>query len=421
MSLKKNLVFMGFSTGTRVGFGMLSFVVLARNLGPELFGQLMLWVSSGMLMGLIANFGMTPYLLREISVNRNLMQQTMSEAFSIKVLLSLTVVLCAATAGFSLFDLPWGFLLIVVAFQMDAFTELFNVSLRASSQYRQESKLATVASVAQFAILAGTVTFTQDLNNVAVGFLFSRIAFFSIVGFGSRKCLPKLAWVSPRLLWPRLKSMFAYAADFALQSLFGQVDAVVLGAFCGHAVVGVYQTGMRLFQGAAQAAAILVNVFLPRIASVVEQRQRLIREANLMQMAFMGTGVLVGITFTLASKLSIARLFGEGFEHLNTLMPLFGLLFFVRFSAASFGVLLTALGQQRYRMWINAIQWAVLLASAPFLVGNYGDLGWLYSVIAGNLFLFLAYLLKALSVMRLGRVNCVIFGLGVVFFGAHFA
>ena len=60
---------MGTSTALRLGFGLLTFVAMARMLGgPEPFGQLHAVVSVATLLTLVANFGFTPYVLREIGV-----------------------------------------------------------------------------------------------------------------------------------------------------------------------------------------------------------------------------------------------------------------------------------------------------------------------------------------------------------------
>ena len=91
----RNLFSMGVSTGVRLAFGMLSFVVMARALGPTEFGQMMIWLSICTLLALIANFGLAPYLLREIGIAPRNSNALMGEVLTAKLLLSGVVLLIA--------------------------------------------------------------------------------------------------------------------------------------------------------------------------------------------------------------------------------------------------------------------------------------------------------------------------------------
>lgn len=421
MALAKNLTFMALTTGMRIGFGMLSFVVLARQLGPGAFGHLMIWISSCMLLSMVANFGMTPYLLREIAKSPHQIGPILAEALTAKVGLSAAVLAVGWLVSAFMGVTEVGYLLILIAFLLDAASEIFNVALRASSQYRQESKLTAVSALVQFALIAATAMATSQLDLIAAAYLCSRVSTFAIVGLGTRPFLPAIrrAPLSKALL--RLRQMISFAVDYALQNLFGYIDAVILGAFGGAAMVGVYQAGMRLFQGAAQSAGILVNVFLPMVASATAHPDRLRRETQRMQIAFMITGCVIGAVFLAFAYTGVSRLFGPGFERLDQLFPLFGVLFFVRFSAASFGVTLTALGQQHYRAVVNAVQWALILGATFWVVPNYGNTGWLLLLIGGNALLLVAYGIAAQRRVGVGRISILIFGLGVLMFGAHYA
>lgn len=91
---------MGSSTAIRLGCGFFSFVVMARFLGPELFGTVMYWLSVATIVSMVANFGLTPYLLKEIGASPEKSHHMMNRVFSVKLLLSFFIVLISFCATF---------------------------------------------------------------------------------------------------------------------------------------------------------------------------------------------------------------------------------------------------------------------------------------------------------------------------------
>lgn len=395
MSLARNLALMGASTAMRLGFGMLTFVVMARVLGPAQFGVLMLWLSVATLLALIANYGLTPYVLREIGAAPERAPHVMAEVLSAKLLLT------AAIALLALVSLPFldassraVFLLVLGAQLADALTEFLNVGFRATNRFGYETRIASVAVVLQFGIVAVLLWWQATPLMAAIAFLISRLAVLLVTWLAQRRFFSSLRPVAPSLAWARLRATRAYAVDFSLQSLLGQIDSLVLNHFAGAAAVGLYQAGMRLFNGGAQAAGVLANVFLPRAAAAAELSDGgigLRRESSRVQWAFVGFGLLFGLTLCGLAEPLVRLLFGPQYLGLVGVLPWFGLLFFVRFFASSWGVLLTSAGAQRFRAWMNAAHWLFIGVLATALVPLFGVVGWLLALTAGNALLACAY------------------------------
>jgi O-antigen/teichoic acid export membrane protein len=400
-SAVRNLFSMGVSTGARLSFGMLSFVVMARALGPTDFGQLMIWLSICTLLALIANFGLAPYLLREIGIAPQSANLVMGEVLTAKLLLSgvvITIALCGAvlvkTASLAVFFLLLGAMLI------ESTTEFLNVRFRATNRYAEEARIATVATMLQFAVIALAVWLKPSISVAAFAYFLSRTLVLSITWYAQRRHFDPLRLGSLRSALRRIRSTVAYAIDLGLQSLFGQIDSLVLNHYVGPSAVGVFQAGMRVVLGGAQAASILGNVFLPRAAAAAVDPVRFQRESRLVQTAFVGTGAFVGLVLASCSELITQTLFGPEFSELVELLPWFGLLFFVRFIAASWGVVLTAAGKQGFRAWINTIQWGLVAILAAMLVPRFATIGWLMTLVAGNAFLGIAYFSRGIQLVR---------------------
>ncbi len=395
MSIVRNLALMGTSTAMRLGFGMLTFVVMARVLGPAQFGVVMLWLSVATLLALVANYGLTPFLLREIGAAPERASQVMAEVLSAKLLLTLFI-LAIAVAALPLLDgsVRAVFLLLLGAQLADALTEFLNVGFRATNRFAHETRIASLAVLLQFGIVTGLLWWQASALMAAAAFLLSRLAVLLVTWLAQRRYFAALRPAAPAQAWARLCATRSYAVDFALQSLLGQIDSVVLNHFVGTAAVGVYQAGMRLFNGGAQAAGVLANVFLPRAAAAAEAKddgRSLRRESSRVQWAFVGFGLVFGLALCGLAEPLVRLLFGAQYLGLVDVLPWFGLLFFVRFFASSWGVLLTSAGAQRYRAAMNAVHWALIGSLSLVLVPRLGLVGWLLCLTAGNALLAAAY------------------------------
>ena len=386
---------MGITTAARLGAGMITFVVLARLLGPESFGVLMLWLSVSALLSLITNYGLTPYVLREIGANPGSAESIINEGLTGKLLLTVVVFVCAIIAAWGLgIELKQVFLYLLVASVADSFSEFLNAGFRARDRFDVETRVATITSLMHAAIVIGAVFMYPTVEVAAFAYAISRLIVLAITvpAVARYFAAPRLAAIGVSLL--RLRKAVSYAIDFGFQSLFGQIDSVVLNHFIGPVAVGLYQAGMRIFQGGATAVQVLANVFLPRAAAKAMFASEFGRESKRIQIAFLSFGALFGIALAVFSEFIVRVLFGSAYSELIRLFPLFGLLFFVRFAAAAWGVVLTAAGEQRFRTVATVIHWLLIAGVAPFLVPSMGISGWLIALIMGNCLLGFLYALR---------------------------
>lgn len=397
MAFIKNIALMGTSTALRLTCGLLTFVIIARFLGPDQFGLLMLWLSVATLMSLLANFGFTPYLLREIGAYPELANATMNAVMTAKLMLS---ALICGLAALSVVWLPvstWALFAVLLAAQLaDSMTEFFNVGYRATNRFAAETRLASISSVLQLALVTIACVLTPTPIMAAWAILAARLITLAITWQNQLGYFRNLSLVTPLQGWIKIKQTHAFASDFVLQSLFGQIDSLVLNHFLGPVSVGVYQAGMRLFNGGAQAATVLANVFLPRIAKINTSDAQFSREVIRVQTVFILCGLAFAIVLTLGAKPLTLLLFGPQFSPLITILPWFGALFLVRFIAASWGIILTSIGEQVFRAKMNLAQWIIVLALSWVWVPIYQEAGWLMSLILGNVFLVVVYAAKTL-------------------------
>jgi len=389
----RNVGFMGTSTAVRLLSGLLTFAVMARALGANDFGLLMTAMAASVIVGLIASYGFANYALREIgATTRESGREVMAGVLTAKILLS-AAMLGAAALMYPLIPTSWQglFIVLLIARLFDTVTELLNVGFRATERFAAEARVATASAVVQFFLVATAMYVLPTPVAAAVAYAAARALVLVMTWMGQGNYFGGLRPAHWRQGVFRLRAAWTYALDYGLQSLFGQIDSLVLAFFFGPGVVGLYQAGMRFFLGGAQAASVLGNVAIPKLAGLWARGQPTNAFSARTQWAFIAVGMAGGLAFALVPGQLITSLLGTDYLGLQALLPWFGILFFVRLCAASSGVLLTAFGQQKTRATLTALHWIVVVALALWLLPGEGPQGWLMALIGGNAALALAY------------------------------
>lgn len=416
--LLKNLFFMASSTLVRLMSGLVSFAVLARIFGPERYGVIMLWLSIATLFSLISNFGFTPYILREISREPSSSQILISEGIVAKLLLAgfiFSCVLIVCLAG--KVDEPVLLFSFLVAATADGFAEFFNAACRACGRFDVESRIAIWSSIFHAILIITVAYFSNSLELTALAYALSRV----IVCMATLKALGemveriKFSSIHDALL--RMKTVGAYAADFAFQSLFGQIDNAVLNQYLGAAAIGVYQAGFRVFQAGLLAPQILGSVYLPRLSKLKFGDPSFYKEKKLTLVSFMALGGGGGGAMALFGEQVTLILYGDAYVELAALFPLFGLLYYLRLVASASGIVLTASGFQGFRTWAGVVHWITVAICFLCLAPGLGISRWIYALCAGSLILGILYAWKIsdtlIELAKINLVSLVVFGVAI--------
>jgi O-antigen/teichoic acid export membrane protein len=397
MGLKKNLVLMGGTTFFRLSAGIITFSIVARILGPADFGLLMFWYSVSALLCMLISYGLVPLVLREIGIQPENARTLIAQGLSAMLLLTFIV------AGVALV-IQWVresehmflFGLLLVASLADAFAEYFNSAFRASNRFDVETRIATLGAFTHATIVIGLVFYFKDLDTAAMAYALSRLLILTLTLMGVRRFFSAITIAPLRDGLALLRRASSYAIDAWNQGLFGQIDSLVLNHYLGPVSVGLYQAGMRLFQGGTQASRVLSQVFLPRAAAASKLPARLEKEAWNLQFSYLALGFVGALLLITLSSPIVHFLYGPDYEALVDILPLFGVMFYLRMTVSVPGILLTAVGKQKFRTFAGLLNWAFVACLAAFLVPAYGVAGWIYTLLLGNGFLIGMYSIRAL-------------------------
>lgn len=387
---------MGLSSAVRLGTNLVLFILIARYLGPEEFGHYMFWYGATFLCALLASYGLSNMLLKEIAQHPENVASTVSESLSLRLTLSLGIFLCAIGSSL-LVDRSELLIILLLVHLLEIISDTFYVAYRAVGHYARESQLAACAAIVQLVFVAMAVATNQRAGIIALAHLAGKIVQLAMILPVSRRAFGIILLQPIYTTFKLAMRTKAYAIDHLLGSAFGNIDSVILRIYTSFDAVGIYQSGMRIFQGGAHAAPILANVFLPEMAKQVLCKEKYARTALVLQASFLIYGISFGFALAYFPNQIIDLAFGEDYRPLAALLPLFGFLFFIRFFVASWGVILTAVGQQRYRAKVIAIYLMFLLFIGSYLSHAMQAQGWLIAAILANLLLAIMMMTRVIQ------------------------
>ncbi len=391
MKLYKSIVMMGLTTFIKLALALLVTSYLARGLGVELFGELMLYLAIATLAALPINFGINTYIMKEMP-RRSSRGTFITSSFSFKAISSSLYFLFIFILMYIIdFDInTLAFLLLFASILVESCTSYFLTCLRSCGQFKLDLKFSTFSSIVYLVAIYGVLIYSKSLAIVALSFFISRLICLFLVMKLSSSYLSNFGFIYNKklILW-FYRSRF-FALDSIFSSVHGNMDSIILNNKLGVSAVGFYQSGLKLYLTALQVAAVFSNVFLPR-ASRAYGTLTFKKEVLLLQISFLILSLIVFIIFSSLSEFIVSIIYGPNFSKLILLMPYFGLLAAQRFIIASLGIVLTSAGAQAFRTKCNAINLFIIIISSFLFLPITSIQDWFELLLITNLLLFLMY------------------------------
>lgn len=396
----RDSVFSLITTVVRLATGLVLFIVLAHVWGPERFGAFMYPFTLAGILIKVVDYGFLLQVAREVGRSPSDAHATMSRAHGAKLLL---VIPAAAAAYVAAIVLPgeneFGALLAILLADAvaNSFAQLSNIPLRAIGRFDEEARIAA---------LGNAVVFTAVTAAVLVGY--GPLAAAAVMA-GSRTFCLLLSWrayqrhlgADPRAIIERdaLRTALRQGLPFGLHATVGtlnmQLDTLMVQHYLGAPFVGLYQAGMRILLGSLLVADALNGVYLATMARSSHDRAALLRLGERMTRQLLTVGLFGFGCMLMLGPWAVHVLFGERYDALAPLLPLFGLLAFIRYGGVSYGTLLTIADRQAVRVAAVCIAMVIGLALNALLIPRFGLTGAVTAAILGHVVLFGVYVVAA--------------------------
>ena len=396
---------MALSTALRLLTGVVIFIVMARMWGPEKFGNFMYWFTVTSLVGLVVDYGFGQQLMREIGHSKEKTRSIVDGVMAAKALLTVGVVLVCALGSIT----PWGqsqplavFWILLATCVASSFAETFNAVFRGLGQYHEETVIAAWVNFIHFGGVLLLLSLNYGVIAVALVFLFSRLLFVALTLRTYFRIAPPASNPSARFVTNAVRNLregLPFAAEAGFTNFQSQADTLIVHHFLGPVAVGIYQSGLRLMQGANTFAQVLSNVYLPSMASKMQDKVALKAIVNRLFLQLLALGALSFAVFSLGAPYITNTLYGSKFQELTPLLPWFGVLLLVRYIVACHGITLSAVGLQSARVAAIALALLALFTSSYFLVPRFELLGMLFASVIAIVCLYFVY---AATLLRKG-------------------
>lgn len=349
-------IYMLLATFARLGVGMLTFILLARFLGPTPFGILAAAMAYSGLINLLTDFGFSVSALRSASAD-----VANSGAIVCRVLVSkaaLTVLAVVIATPVVMLVLPaalWPvYALAMAGTTANSLADLCIIVARARRRFDAEAVLVIGNSVLMTLIVGVVAIVTHDLLASTLAFAASRALYLAITATALRKWLHLggLAKVGLRQIGAALKAGAGFAIDGGLTNVAGQIDVLVFSVLLTAHEMGVYQAGARLAQVISPLAVVLSTVYMPSLSAAAINRDTagFEKAAFRLNIEFTLLALGAGAAFTFAGPLLTRLVYGHAYDALLPLWGGFGAYAVLRLSTSAYGIQLAALGAVRVRI-----------------------------------------------------------------------
>lgn len=392
----RDSVFSLITTVVRLATGVVLFVVLAHVWGPERFGLFMYpFTIAGILVKLV-DYGFLLQVARDVGRRPSDAHATMSRALGAKLIL----VLPAAAAAYAIAILlpgAKGFGPLLAILLVDAiansFWQFLNIPLRALGRFDEEARIAAFGNAVVFAAVAA-VALTGHGPLLAAAVMAGCRTLCLLFSWNAYR---RLLDAPPRAIieWPSLRASLWVGLPFGVHATVGtlnmQIDTLMVQHYLGAGSVGLYQAGMRVLLGALLVGDALNGVYLSAMARASHDRAELTRLGHRMTRQLLTVGLLGFGCIVAAGPFVVRLLFGGKYDALANLLPLFGLLAFIRYGGVSYGTLLTLADRQAVRVLAVCGVMVLGLLLNAVLIPRFGLTGAISASILGHLVLYAVY------------------------------
>lgn len=408
-----NIFFMSLSTLFRLFSGAVLFIALARYLGPELYGVLIYHFSITMMLALVVEYGHSTFIVKKIGESVSDVTLLMNQAIAIKFYLLIVYCFLCVILIFLDFIKPQFidiFLLMALSSVFLSFGDFSNLAFRGKQKFHKESKVVFWGTLIHFIIVVPCALIYKSIIMVGCGFFISRLLYL-VISFMSYKnefgcyCWPTKEELKPAIVKRNIVKCFPYAADNGLVNIRNYIDVLLVNLLLGSASVGLYQTGMNIVRSIENFSPILANVYLPKLASVKDNKLSFnIHALNLFYL--MSISGFIGLTlFTVCSEKVVNILFGTKYIDIVSLFPMFGVFVLARFSAVTQGVIVTVYGFQKNRVYAGLFALFALIVTSVFFMRLHGLAGAVMANVIVTIFLIL-YFLFLLNAKKISSGIC---------------
>lgn len=395
-TVAKNTLYLTLAAIGQKIIAFVYFLVLARVLAPELTGEYFLATSIIIMFSVVADFGISPLLVREIAKEPKSTVTITRNAIALKVPLILLGMLGAVlTGGFLNYSAQVQGLILIgtIVLLLDALTVIFYGVLRGHQILKFES-VGVFLAQSMTAIIGGlSLWLNPNLNIIMLALVGGSTVNAMVSGLMVAK---RFGWkiLLPKFEREGMKWLFVTALPFALAAIFVKVysyiDSVFISKMLGSVAVGIYAVAYKLTYAFQFLPMAFSAALYPNLSELTKEDNPKLNETLMSAFWYMGL-LSVPIVFGMSAIAEeLVLLTGDGFTDAAPVLSVLVLVLLPIFLDFPVGALLNASGRQVTKTTIYGMTMLVNVALNLLFIPNYFVIGAAYAALGSFTFLFIA-------------------------------
>jgi O-antigen/teichoic acid export membrane protein len=326
-------------------------VLIARELGPIIFGKYSFAIAFTALFAIFSDFGYNTLLIRDVARDKTKLGKYVNNIIGLRVFFSLIIfviiVMLINIMGYPN-DTKIAVYLFGIYILLTSIAAIFKVTFRAFEKMEYEAITSVTSTIIRISLGILVLLLGYGLIELALVFVFASV--FD-VSFNILICRRK--FVKPRIefdmeFW---KSTIKVALPLGMLSIFGiifvKIDTVMLSIMKGDEAVGWYNAGYNLVLGFKPIPHLFMNAIFPLMAGYFissKKSLKVVYEKSFKYLFILGLPLAVGITM-LAGRIIII-LYGEQFYPSIIVLQILAWDVLLIFSYGPLGGLLVSIDKQ---------------------------------------------------------------------------
>jgi O-antigen/teichoic acid export membrane protein len=396
--LAKNTFFSLISYGLNFFFNTLVIFAIARVFSVETFGVFSFSQNYTGLFAILPEFGISIYLTREIAHKNAFLINNFANVIKAKFIISLFTILIVSISckviGYPTETTSTIFYL-TLAVIFNSFINLYKGYYRGIERLEYEALITGLNSFVFFIFVIAAIFIDPDIVFIAKVYALSRIAGIGIAITIARNI--KGLYGKSHFNTAFIKDFLRQTSPYAIQALFGivylQIDVVILEQMRGNYEVGIYQLAMKIIFIGLIFCDIIQNAFLPTLSRLLrESFESMISVAKRMNKYLITLGIFLFMIVFNNAEVLVDFAVGDKYLASVAVLKLLSFLLIIRLLATTYGIVLTAVGHQEFRMYSTIIASFFNIVVNCLLISRYGYYGAAITSVLTNLLLLALFL-----------------------------
>jgi O-antigen/teichoic acid export membrane protein len=369
-------------------------VLLARRLGTDGFGQYSFAVSFISFFALLAGFGFTDLLIRDVAKNKSLASKYVNNILSLRIILSIIAFITLLSISFFI-GKSHILTIAIYIFGIDLIVSGFTTSMRSLFYAYERMEFDSVLKIIDKILWGGLILFVIFNNlsilNIALATLSATSLGLVITYFVVSKKITKIRPEADIIFW---KKIIIAALPFALTGIFSlinfRIDQVMLSFMTNDFLVGTYAAAYKIIDILAILPSIVLTALYPVFSRYYETNKILLKKTFNLSLRYVITlsiPIVVGI-FLLSNKI-IALIYGTDYLESISVLKVLIFISLVSFANTPLFVLLNAIGKQKITMMNVGFTALANVIMNLLLIPQFGIIGAAIATIVSEMTFFI--------------------------------